>query len=75
MAKSCSVCSAPCTHSCTCRNKNYCSESCQMADWDQHKLSCPKVEEREVSKEKGRGLFATRDIKSGEYLKYKDIKE
>ena len=66
MTQKCSVCFQACTKSCSCKKVFYCSQDCQKADRKQHKAFCPKVEERQISVEKGRGLVATREIKAGE---------
>ena len=72
MASSCSVCSLACRLTCCCRKRFYCSKVCQEADWEQHKANCPKVEEKEISEEKGRGLVATRNIKKGSIVLEED---
>jgi len=66
MTKECSVCSAPTSNTCSsCKITPYCSLQCIKTDWVEHKATCPKVEERVINEEKGRGLFTTRDVKKG----------
>merc|ERR1719460_2789998 len=62
----CSVCCKACSMSCSCKARFYCGQDCQLSDWKQHKPFCPKVEERQISEVKGRGLVATREIKAGQ---------
>ena len=53
--------------SCVCKKVSYCSKECQVKDWKNHKPSCPPFLIRE-SPGKGRGLFATRNIKEGQVI-------
>ena len=53
--------------SCVCKKASYCSKECQAKDWKSHKPSCPPFIIRE-SPGKGRGLFATRNIKEGQLI-------
>ena len=67
--KECAVCSKPSSKFCkSCKARFYCSQECQIADWKEHKKFCPKVEEKQISVVKGRGLVATRNINAGEFL-------
>ena len=72
MVSCCSVCSAASRLTCCCRKRFYCSKVCQEADWGQHKANCPKVEEKQISEKKGRGLVATRNIKKGSVVLEED---
>ena len=53
--------------SCVCKKAFYCSKECQTKDWKTHKPSCPPFTIRD-SPGKGRGLFATRQIKEGQII-------
>ena len=66
---SCSFCKVSKEHlkNCVCGLVSYCSKDCQVKDWKAHKPSCPPFIIRE-SPGKGRGLFATRNIKEGQVI-------
>ena len=67
---SCNFChskSASGLASCVCGQVSYCNKHCQSQDWKSHKPSCPPFRVREVAG-KGRGLFATKKIKTGEII-------
>jgi len=49
---------------CVCGGVVYCDKTCQRADWKRHKSDCPPFVVRKVG-EKGRGLFATRNLSRG----------
>jgi len=49
---------------CVCGSKFYCNKECQKLDWKTHKSGCPPFVLKPVA-EKGRGLFATRNIPRG----------
>ena len=64
----CVVCSASCSRSCPCQQTHYCSHTCQRLGWPRHKEACVKVQVQIISKEKGRGLVANRNIKTGQVV-------
>ena len=64
----CVVCSASCSRSCPCQQTHYCSLTCQRLGWARHKEACVKVQVQIISKEKGRGLVANRNIKTGQVV-------
>ena len=49
--------------SCVCGEAAYCGRECQRLDWPRHKPSCPPYVLKDCDlKEKGQGLFATRNL-------------
>ena len=52
---------------CKCHSVSYCGEECQREDWPRHSDNCVPVMVKEYG-EKGQGLVAAKNIKSGELI-------
>jgi len=52
---------------CKCHSVSYCNEECQREDWPRHSDNCVPVMVKEYG-EKGKGLVAAKNIKSGEQI-------
>jgi len=52
---------------CKCHSVSYCGEACQREDWPRHSDNCVPVMVKDYG-EKGNGLVASKNIKSGEQI-------